>query len=129
MDNIHILCISDIHFGKYNPENQALVLNEFFADVSQKMQSYDMSCRYCIIAGDLVNIGNTKQSYEKFYNIFIKRLTKIIPIEHIICTPGNHDLNRDEISKSADEHNRLVSYKGGTESEFNTDIKTENSLA
>ena len=31
MDNIHILCISDIHFGKYDPENQALVLNEFFS--------------------------------------------------------------------------------------------------
>lgn len=128
MDNIHILCISDIHFGKYDPENQALVLNEFFTDVAQKMQSYDMSCRYCIIAGDLVNIGNTKQSYEKFYDIFIKRLTKVIPIEHIICTPGNHDLNRAEISKSTDEHNRFVSYKGRTETEFNTDIKANNSL-
>ena len=112
MDNIHILCISDIHFDNYAPENQALVLNEFLKDAAERMNSYDTSCRYCIIAGDLVNVGHTKQSYEKFYDVFIKRLIKIVPIEHIICTPGNHDLNRNEISKSPDEHKKLVSYKG-----------------
>lgn len=128
MDNIHILCISDIHFDNYAPENQALVLNEFLKDAAERMNSYDTSCRYCIIAGDLVNVGHTKQSYEKFYDVFIKRLIKIVPIEHIICTPGNHDLNRNEISKSPDEHKKLVSYKGHTESEFNTDVKSANSL-
>lgn len=41
MDNIHILCISDIHFDNYAPENQALVLNEFLKDAAERMNSYD----------------------------------------------------------------------------------------
>ena len=76
MDNIHILCISDIHFDRSEPENQGLVLNEFIKDISERMNPYDMSLRYCIIAGDLVNIGNTKQIYDKFYNSFIKTIVR-----------------------------------------------------
>lgn len=128
MDNIHILCISDIHFDRSEPENQGLVLNEFFKDISERMNPYDMSLRYCIIAGDLVNIGNTKQIYDKFYDSFIKRIIKVIPIEHIICTPGNHDLNRNEIIKTPDDHAELISFKNKSETEFNEKVTSKDSI-
>lgn len=128
MENVHILCISDIHFDGNEPENQGLVLLEFFKDLEDRFNGIDDSSRYCIIAGDLVKAGNSQHIYDKFFDSFIKKLGKIIPLEHILCTPGNHDLNRLEIKNSLDEHNALISYKDKSESDFNHDIKSEDSI-
>ena len=55
----------------------------------------------------------------------IKRIIKVIPIEHIICTPGNHDLNRNEIIKTPDDHAELISFKDKSETEFNEKVKSK----
>lgn len=94
MRRISIVHISDIHFDKCEPENQGLIINAFFKDLNSLLVDKPKDDIYCIISGDLVQAGNSSNIYDSFYNKFIKRLMKIISVKNIICTPGNHDLNR-----------------------------------
>ena len=82
---------------------------------------------YCIISGDLVQAGNSSNIYDSFYNKFIKRLMKIISVKNIICTPGNHDLNRNIIENNFEEYQKLVN-KDYSEVEFNNLVKEDKSL-
>lgn len=126
MDNIHILCISDIHFNKCSAENQGLVVREFFKDLPKVLNQIDRANRYCIIAGDLVQAGNMDKSYDDFYDIFLSKLTKYIDLDHIICTPGNHDLNRNILidKKWKKKHIELLNSTADEES-FNEILKNE----
>jgi predicted phosphodiesterase len=93
MNNIHILCLSDIHFDKNEPENQGLVVKEFFTDLPKVIANIDKDSLYCIISGDLVHTGVEKH-YKDFADIFIKKLQKYLLLDHIIVVAGNHDMNR-----------------------------------
>ena len=93
MNNIHILCLSDIHFDKNEPENQGLVVKEFFTDLPKVIANIDKDNLYCIISGDLVQAGVEKY-YKDFADIFVKKLQKYVFLDHIIVVAGNHDLNR-----------------------------------
>lgn len=95
MSNRYILCLSDIHFDKNEPENQGLVVTEFFRDLPKVIGNIDKDNLYCLISGDLVWAGNIDKSYEEFNDIFIKKLIKYVPLDHIIVVAGNHDLNRN----------------------------------
>lgn len=110
MKDICILCLSDIHFVQKQHEGFGLVANQFFKDLESQLAKYDKEDIYCIIAGDLVNIGGRMENYEHFYTEFYMRLTKFIKPDNIICTPGNHDLNRDVLSDKClkKEHNYLI---------------------
>lgn len=119
-NSIHILCISDIHYSKSAPENQGLVLREFFNDLPKQLIGIDRDNLYCIIAGDLVQAGNVDKSYDDFYEAFIKKLTLYIPLDHILCVAGNHDMNRNILKDKewADKHNALFK-KDLSEEEYN----------
>lgn len=93
MNDIHILTLSDIHFDKNEPENQGLVVTEFFKDLPKVVANIDKDNLYCIISGDLVQAGVDKH-YSDFSDIFIKKLQKYVPLAHILVVAGNHDLNR-----------------------------------
>ena len=95
MSELHIICLSDIHFDKNEPENQGLVVGEFFKDLPNVIAKYDKDSLYCVISGDLVQAGNIDKSYDDFASIFIKKLSKYVLLEHIIVLAGNHDLNRN----------------------------------
>ena len=95
MSKIHILCLSDIHFDKNEPENQGLVVTEFFRDLPKVVGNIDKDNLYCVISGDLVWAGHIDKSYEDFSDIFIKKLQKFVSLDHIIVVAGNHDLNRN----------------------------------
>ena len=95
MNDIHLLCISDIHFNKRSAVNQDTVIRAFFKDLPNVIGRYDKDSLYCVISGDLVYAANMQMMYDEFYNEFIKRLQKFVALDHIICTPGNHDLNRN----------------------------------
>jgi UDP-2,3-diacylglucosamine pyrophosphatase LpxH len=127
MKEIKIIHLSDIHYDKNEPENQGLVLNSFFNDLEGKEQEFIYESTYCIISGDLVNAGASDKAYNEFYQNFISRLVKIVPIKNIYCTPGNHDLNRNIFQTSYDEHNKKI-LEFTEEIKFNDYVKTEDNI-
>ena len=48
MSKIHILCLSDIHFDKNEPENQGLVVTEFFRDLPKVVGNIDKDSKHSI---------------------------------------------------------------------------------
>ena len=98
MNDIHILTLSDIHFDKNEPENQGLVVTEFFKDLPKVVANIDKDNLYCIISGDLVQAGVDKH-YSDFSDVFIKKLQKYVPLAHILVVAGNHDLNRNVLKE------------------------------
>lgn len=127
MGRISIINISDIHFERNEPENQGLIINAFFKDLDISLSKSDFETTYCIISGDLVNKGATDQIYDDFYNRFICRLSKYIPLTHIYSVPGNHDLNRTTIENKFDEYQNIQT-KQYTEIEFNDFVKSDDNL-
>lgn len=95
MENLYLLCLSDIHFNKNEPEGQGLVLNEFFKDLSKVLSDIDHENLYCVISGDLVQAGNVEQAYNEFSRYFLKKLQQYVPLKNILVVAGNHDLNRN----------------------------------
>ena len=126
MADIHILCISDIHYDNLSPENQGYIIKEFFEDLKDVLGKYDKESLYCIISGDLVQAGNAHVKFEKFHKGFIKKLTDFLDLSHILCVPGNHDLNRNVLdnAKWAEKQNALVN-STDEEEPYNNVLKTE----
>ena len=127
MSEITIIHISDIHYENNEPENQGLVINSFFDDLEAKFDSANATNTYCIISGDLVNRGNSEKIFNEFYQNFILKLTKLIPLQNIFCSPGNHDLNRNIVEQNIEDHNNLISQKFN-ETEFNDFVKKDGNL-
>lgn len=126
MKDICILCLSDIHFVQKQYEGFGLVARQFFKDLESQLAKYDKEDIYCVIAGDLVNIGGRMENYEHFYKEFYTRLSKFIKPDNIICTPGNHDLNRDVLSDKElkKEHNHLIN-SDASETAYNQLLMSE----
>ena len=114
---INLLHISDIHYGWNKPEEDGVVFDAFFEDIKQTL-SNNMADNYCIISGDLVHKGGNTYEYERFFNGFISRLIKKVPLSHIFVTPGNHDLNQKFVTDHLKEH-QVDIRKNRTEVEFN----------
>lgn len=127
MSEITIIHVSDIHYENNEPENQGLVISSFFDDLETKIDKSDAENTYCIISGDLVNKGNSERIFNEFYNTFILKLTKIVPLQNIYCSPGNHDFNRGIVEQNIDDHNNLI-VQNFNETEFNDFVKSEGNL-
>lgn len=110
MKDICILCLSDIHFVSKQHEGFGLVSRQFFKDLEEQLSKYDKEDVYCVMAGDLVDIGGKADNYIRFYDQFYAVLAKLIRPDNIICTPGNHDLDRDVLldKKWKRKQNELV---------------------
>lgn len=127
MNKMTIVHISDIHFEKNEPENQGLIISSFFKDLETKIIDTNKESTYCIISGDLVNKGASDRIYTDFFEKFILKLSKYIPVKNIYCTPGNHDLSRKIVEENFDKHKELLS-ENYDEVEFNEFIKTSDNL-
>lgn len=127
MENITLIHISDIHYEFNEPENQGLIINSFFTDLETQLDTGNKDNTYCILSGDLVNKGNSEKTYNDFFNNFISKISKRVPIQNIFCIPGNHDFNRKEIEENLKQHDEVLT-KEFTESEFNNFIKEEDNL-
>lgn len=127
MSKIKIIHISDIHFDKNEPENQGLIINSFFNDLEESQSNLNKESTYCIITGDLVKAGSNEIIYNSFFEGFIVRLMKFVHIQNIYCLPGNHDLNRNIVENSLDNHNEVIT-KEYNESEFNDFIKSDDNI-
>jgi len=126
MKNICILCLSDIHFVPNQHEGFGLIARQFFKDLESQLSKYDKENVYCIIAGDLVSVGGKSEIYKHFYEQFFIHLAKLIKPDHILCTPGNHDLDREVLTekKWKKKHNDLIS-SDKEESKYNQMLMDE----
>lgn len=122
MRNITILLLSDIHLNiNKEAENQGLVISEFFKDIAKTLKEVPFEDRFCIISGDLVQVGGLSQSYQAFVNRFLEPLTKQVALRNIICVPGNHDLNRQYVESHRKDYDIWLAMDDD-ETAFNTAI-------
>ena len=121
---INILHISDIHYGWKKPEEDGVVLDAFFKDIEESISANSNDENYCIISGDLVYKGFNDHQYELFYDDFITRLGKIIPLNNVLIVAGNHDLNRNWVEANLTKHKDDI-YKNRTEVEFNDYVENQ----
>lgn len=125
MRNIAILLLSDIHLKiQKEPEDQGLVISEFFKDLPNILKDIPFDDRFCIISGDLVQVGGAKQSYEEFNKRFLEPLTKHIALKNIYCIPGNHDLNRGYPESHRDTYEKWLNWQD-SETLFNETVKED----
>lgn len=125
MRNITVLLLSDIHlFINKEPEGQGLVISEFFKDIEKRLKNIPLEDRFCIISGDLVQVGGVSKSYDEFVTRFLNPLTKHVNIKNIICAPGNHDINRNYVESKREEYEKFLAIES-EESAFNNAIKGE----
>lgn len=107
------LHISDTHFciDKHNWDSEE-VFDCFFEDLERMRDEYQLYPDLIFFTGDVAyghveNAGGLtlKSQYEEAKNL-LKRILDIfphIPTENIFIVPGNHDVNRNLISKSQTE--------------------------
>lgn len=107
--NILIFFISDIHYtGKY-PENEGVVLKSFLNDMKKQLLEIPHKDAYVLIGGDLVQAADNKETYDSFWKNFIIPMIKLgIKTEHILCVPGNHDIERNWIYRNKTIYGPLI---------------------
>ncbi|NVN94259.1 MAG: metallophosphoesterase [Bacteroidetes bacterium] len=123
---IALIHLSDLHFRLNWEEEQSIVLNEFFKDLSKQISS-DLSVKnFLVFSGDIVQKGGNKQLYDAFYNQFNSELNKLnITKNQRICVPGNHDISTEYIKNQFEEHEGVLKLEFN-ESQFN-DYMTKSS--
>ena len=118
-----VLHISDLHFRPGWPEEQGLVCEAFFDDLTAQVK--ETSNLLCIFTGDIVDAGERSESYKEFSEHFIKRLNAVgFNSRNTIFVPGNHDVDRSYV------RSKLITLLGLrdqplTETTFNDSMNTE----
>lgn len=122
---IGIVNISDIHFGLGAPENEGVVLSAFVNDIQEQMDKNKYDDLFVFIGGDLINIADDN-NYDRFDAEVIKPIIEKIKINrnHIIVSPGNHDVQQSKVKDCAEMFIPVVEKKY-PETEFNDLIHKE----
>ncbi len=123
--NTLIIYISDIHFTGKRAENEGVVINAFIQDVKKQLDEIPHKDTFVFIGGDLVQKADDEESYDNFWNDVIVPLIAFgIKKEHIICVPGNHDIQRSKIEENKLVYSPLIS-QDFTEGAFNDFLESE----
>lgn len=123
--NTLILYISDIHFTGKREENEGVVINAFIRDAKKQLEEIPHKDAFVFVGGDLVQKADDKESYDNFWNDVIVPLMALgIKKEHIICVPGNHDIQRTSIEENKIVYSSIVS-QDFTECKFNDLLESE----
>jgi hypothetical protein len=110
--NKTIIHMSDLHFRQNWDEDQGVVLDGFFKDLSKQLEPLDRSNVYIVFSGDFALKGGEQVLYENFFLQFDNELNELgIPKEQRICVPGNHDISQDIISKDLVNHEAVIAQK------------------
>jgi predicted MPP superfamily phosphohydrolase len=103
-ENVHILHISDLHFG-INNDDQSVVISAFLDDIAD-LSATPLRPSLVAFSGDLVWDGDDHTSYintlERVLIPIIERLH--LSTDDVILAPGNHDARRSVIKTSIGEH-------------------------
>lgn len=109
---MNILHITDLHYkaGGKNPNN-------IITAIISKIKSEKIPIDFVFFTGDIVNAGSDNTSYLDAINLIYEKFKSQLNIDssNFIFCPGNHDIDRNKISKS------LKSY-------FNNEVKDNHSL-
>ena len=117
--NSLVFFVSDIHYTGKCPESEGVVLRNFLEDMKKQLLDIPHKDAYVLIGGDLVQAADNKEMYEGFWNDFIlPMITLGIKKEHILCVPGNHDIERKWICENKPIYAPLIN-KQYTENKFN----------
>ena len=93
MDQIKILHISDLHYGK--DKSILAIIDKFLEDINKLQDNIDI----VIFSGDLVQCGDTKLLNDATKNFIDPLLNKLnLTINDFFIVPGNHETNRNNIS-------------------------------
>jgi len=124
---ITLIHLSDIHFRMNWEENQGIVLDAFFKDLSKQIKLNPSSKYFLVSSGDFVFTGSDKEQYNSFINQFDSELNKLdISKSQRICVPGNHDVSGEYVKEKFIEHEGVVKL-GLEEQQFNDYVsKTSN---
>lgn len=87
-----IIHISDLHFSHDNETLSLLQKDNFVEDFIRSLKDID-AIDTLIISGDIVDRGGSQRAYKQA-SLFIDKLRNELNIKHILCIPGNHDVNR-----------------------------------
>lgn len=93
---LHILHISDFHYkSKHNSDYTTIV--SLLCD-----RIKDFAIDLLVFSGDLVYSGESEDDINQAFDVFIKPLmeTLHLPIERVLITWGNHDMERGKERKS-----------------------------
>ena len=104
--------LSDIHYRQGWIEEQGVVLNAFFEDLSKQIEKINDADFYLVFSGDVVQSGDDSNSYKQFINTFDNKLNELgIPKNNRICVPGNHDVATEVINSRKVDHDGVISQK------------------
>lgn len=98
MKKITWLHISDLHIDASEDNDNSIVRDAFLNDIEERLNS-GISFDFIVVTGDVANKGKSKDYL--IANDFFKRLLEKVKLDEkrIFIVPGNHDLDRDKISK------------------------------
>lgn len=117
--NILVFFISDIHYTGERPESEGVVLKACLEDIKKQLLEIPHGDVYVLIGGDLVQAGDNKKMYEGLWTNFICPMIAMgIKKEHILCVPGNHDIERTWIYDNKAVYAPIID-KQYTENKFN----------
>lgn len=114
--------LSDLHYRQGWIEEQGIVLDAFFEDLSKQRDNMRDADFYLIFSGDIVKSGDDTNNYSQFLSYFNDRLNQCdIQKSNRICVPGNHDVSTETIIHKQVDHEGVVSQKID-ETDFNNYI-------
>lgn len=95
------LHLSDFHFHASQAYNTNIVLQELLKDVSERIKHDTLSPDFIIVTGDIAFSGKQEEYAlaTQFFDDLLK--TTNLPREMLFLVPGNHDIDRQQISITA----------------------------
>jgi len=95
IEEILILHLSDLHFGKFNPyTGQILVLKEIWGELKKRLKENEIDLNnidLLIITGDISSVAS-KSDFDYAKEFLEEIIFKDIEKERSVIIPGNHDL-------------------------------------
>ena len=123
-----IVHLSDLHYRERWEEDQGLVLDSFFKDLSKQLSFVNPSDVFLAFSGDLVQAGARQELYDGFFRQFDAELNRLkIPKAQRICVPGNHDISDRFVQTKFLEHEGLI-VQNLDERRFNDYVSQPNCL-
>ena len=109
MSEIEILHLSDIHFKRdKDDENKTYrkdVKNKMVAKIKEHIDRNNLDLDFVAVTGDIAFSGKEYEEAKSFFD----DLESILPEKTVfLVVPGNHDVDRDKVSKFFSLHDNVV---------------------
>lgn len=92
------LHLSDLHLRAGDQYEQAVVLSSLLKDVANVVESKELHVDMAFVTGDLAFTGRRQEYVVVREFLHELSVAASVPLEHIFCVPGNHDVDRSRIT-------------------------------